>query len=186
MKQSNKPLIKILKWRKVFIIGFVIGLIILIYLFKDLSLQSKRNSVLREDYRNEGIKVSVHYKYYIFQSTLVYDLKSISGTNSMADVFRIFLQFADKVQSKNFNVIELSFNGNVKFKLNGEYYQNLGEEYSWQNPIYTTNHFSQNLRNPDGSSAYPKWTGGWLGVTSKQMEDFNDFHKKWYLEDMQQ
>jgi hypothetical protein len=38
--------------------------------------------------------------------------------------------------------------------------------------------------NPDGSSAYPEWTGGWLGVASKQINDFNDFHSKWYLDDM--
>ena len=32
--------------------------------------------------------------------------------------------------------------------------------------------------------AYPEWTGGLLGVAGKQIEDFNDFHMKWYLEDL--
>jgi hypothetical protein len=33
--------------------------------------------------------------------------------------------------------------------------------------------------------AYPEWTGGALGVLSKQMEDFSDVHDKWYLDDLQ-
>jgi hypothetical protein len=30
-------------------------------------------------------------------------------------------------------------------------------------------------------SAYPERSSGWLGVTAKQFEDVNSFHKKWYL-----
>jgi len=170
--------------RVILFVIILVAILIIIYLFNYINLQSKMSSVLNDDYRNEGIIVSVHYKYYILPSTLVYNLKSISGTNSMADVFRVFLQFADSVKSKKFSIVELQFRGTTKFKLDGEYYNTLGEEYSWQNPIYTINNFPQNLMNLEGSSAYPEWTGGWLGVASKQMEDFNNFHTKWYLEDM--
>ena len=149
-----------------------------------LWLQSQMNDVLKDDPRNNGVEVSVHYGNYVNPSILVYDLKLISNTNSMADVFRVFLQFSEKVQSKKFDVVELSFMGKMKFKIKGEYFQTLGEEYSWQNPIYTIRTFPKNLINLDGSMAYPEWTGGWLGVAEKQMEDFNDFHKKWYLEDI--
>jgi hypothetical protein len=34
---------------------------------------------------------------------------------------------------------------------------------------------------PDGSRAYPTWTGGLLGVAGKQVEQFGDFHKQWYF-----
>ncbi|WP_197530230.1 hypothetical protein [Deferribacter desulfuricans] len=102
----------------------------------------------------------------------------------MADVFRVFLQFAEKMQSKEFKVIELSFKGKTKFKINGDYFRTLGKEYSWQNPVYTMRTFPEHLMNPDGYRAYPEWTGGLLGVLVKQMEEFNDFHKKWYLEDI--
>jgi len=147
-------------------------------------LQSQMNNVLKDDPRNNGVEVSVHYSNYVNSSILIYDLKSISKTNSMADVFRVFLQFSEKVQSKKFDVVELSFMGKTKFKIKGDYFQTLGKEYSWQNPIYTIRTFPKNLINLDGSMAYPEWTGGWLGVAEKQMEDFNDFHKKWYLEDI--
>jgi hypothetical protein len=57
-------------------------------------------------------------------------------------------------------------------------------EHSWQNPIYIVWAFPEHLKNPDGRITHPKWTGGLLGVIKEQIEDFNDFHKKWYLEDI--
>lgn len=171
--------------RTIFLICVVILILTLgIYSLNYLQLQSKMNEVLKQDYRNEGIKISVHYEDYINPSTLVYELKSISGTNSMADVFRVFLQFSEKMKSKKFGTIKLAYKGTTKFIIDGRYFQKLGEEYSWQNPIYTMRTFPENLMNPDGSSAYPVWEGGLLGVLKEQTEDFNDFHKKWYLEDM--
>jgi len=155
-----------------------------IYGLNYFQLQSPMYAVLRGDPRNEGVAVSVHFSNYINSSILVYDLRSISDTNSMTDIFRVFLQFAEKMQSKKFDMVELAFRGRTKFKIRGDYFQTLGKEYSWQNPLYTARTFPENLMNPDGSRAYPKRTGGWLGVVKKQMEDFIDFHKKWYLEDM--
>lgn len=168
----------------IIICAFIIVAAICIYGFNYFQLQSQMNDVLKGDPRNNGVNVSVHFGIYVNSSSLIYDLKSISNTNSMADVFRVFLQFSEKVQSKKFDVVELSFRGKTKFKIKGDYFQTLGKEYSWQNPVYTMRIFPENLINPDGSRSYPEWTGGWLGVALKQMKDFNDFHKKWYLEDI--
>lgn len=155
-----------------------------IYYFNYFQLQSKMDDVLREDPRNYGIDVSVHFENYINPSILVYNLRSVSGGKTILDVFRVFLQLAEKVQSRKFEVVELSFRGKTKFKISGSYFQTLGKEYSWQNPIYTVRTFPEHLMNPDGSKAYSGWIGGLLGVLERQMEDFNDFHKKWYLEDL--
>ena len=166
------------------ICAFILVAAIGIYGFNYFQLQSQMNDVIKGDPRNNGVEVAVHFGNYVNPSVLVYDLKSISGTNSMADVFRVFLQFAKKVQSKQLDVVELSFKGKTKFKINGDYFQTLGKEYSWQNPVYTMRTFPENLMNLDGSRACPEWTGGWLGVAGKQIEDSNDFHKEWYLEDI--
>ena len=72
--------------------------------------------------------------------------------------------------------------GNVKFKITGSYFKKIGQEYSFQNPLYTMRTFPENVINPDGTSAYSTWTGGILGVTEKQLEDFNELNKKWYIE----
>jgi hypothetical protein len=35
----------------------------------------------------------------------------------------------------------------------------------------------------DGDNAFPTWSGGLLGILKEQTEDFNEFHKKWYIND---
>ncbi|MFW6172731.1 MAG: hypothetical protein ACOC5T_03205, partial [Elusimicrobiota bacterium] len=101
-----------------------------------------------------------------------------------ADVFRAFLQFAEKAKNFEFKKVELAFRKDKKFFIEGNYFKKLGEEFSEQNPIYTMRTFPENLKKPNGENAYSKWEGGLLGVTSKQMEDFSDFHKQWYLEQL--
>jgi len=154
-----------------------------VYGFNYARLQSKMNSVINSDARNNGVKVSVHFGHFINTSVLVYDLRSISDSNSIADAFRVFLQFADKSQSEQFEIIELAHKGITKFKIPGDYFQTLGKEYAWQNPVYTMRTFPGHLRRPDGSQAYSEWEGGLLGVATAQVEDFNDFHRKWYIDD---
>jgi len=160
------------------------ALSVAIYGFNYIQLQSKINSVVKADPRNEGIKVTVHFGTYVNPLKLIYNLKSVSATNSMADVFRVFLQFAEKMSSKDFKEVVLAYKGRAKFKIDGAYFQKLGKEYSWQNPVYTMRTFPENLKNLDGAQAYGQWTGGLFGVLKEQMEDFNDFHRKWYFNDM--
>lgn len=87
-----------------------------------------------------------------------YDLRALSGTNSKIDVFRSFVQFAEKMKDKRFDRIELCFRGNTRFTLDGDYFQTLGREYGTQNPVWTMNDFPENLHLPDGSRAYSTWT----------------------------
>src|SRR5665648_755455 len=77
----------VLKMNKFIMIPFIFILVLAIgiYGFNYFSLQSKMNDVLKDDPRNNGVEVSVHYGNYANPSILVYDLKSISNTNSMAD-----------------------------------------------------------------------------------------------------
>ena len=102
----------------------------------------------------------------------------------MTDVFRVFLQFSEKVSDEHFDEVKLCCRGKEKVRIEGSYFLKLGREYFYQNVIYTLRTFHENLMHPDGSSAYPTWTGGTIGVSLKQMEDYSDFHRKWYIEDM--
>lgn len=151
-----------------------------VYGWNYLTLQRKMAEVLDKDPRNKGVEVSVHYKTYVNPSVLVYDLRGVAGTNSRLDVTRVLLQFAAQVKDRKFEKVELAFRGETKFLLDGDYFQKLGREYNFQNPVYTTNHMPENLRLPDGTRAFDTWTGGLLGVSLKQMQDFNDFHERWY------
>ncbi|HZW05336.1 MAG TPA: hypothetical protein VFF58_00370 [Candidatus Nitrosotalea sp.] len=145
-------------------------------------IQADMDTVLRADPRNKGITVSVSDRG--GRSTLTYDLTSVAPTNSMVDVFRVFLQFASAEKDREFKSVQLSFRGNPKFLISGQYFKQLGEEFGAQNPVYTIRTFPGNLMRLDGSRAYPSWAGGLIGVLGKQMEDANDFHRQWWLDDL--
>lgn len=170
--------------KSITVLSVVVLVSLIIYISNYLLLQSKMNEILKGDPRNQGLDISVHYSHYINPNIIVYDVKEVSGNNSMADVFRVFLQFADGTKEKKYTAIELAHNNTTKFILDGESYQVIGNEYSFQNPIYTIRTFPEKLKKPDGTPAYSQWSGGVFGVLQKQMEDFNDVHKKWYLDDM--
>jgi hypothetical protein len=142
------------------------------------------NEVIAADPRNQGIEVRTRYGDYYKPSVLVFDLKNVSATNSSADVFRIFLRYAEVMKEKDFDRVLLSFRGDPKFQLTGDYFKKLGVEFEVQNPVYTMRTFTENVYKIDGSKAFGTWTGGLLGVLNKQMEDFNAFHQQWYRDDV--
>jgi hypothetical protein len=140
------------------------------------------DEVINDDPRNSGIKISVRSQ--AKSSILVYNLQEIDGKNSSSDVFRVFLQFSEKVVDLRFEKVYIAFNGKTKFVLPGDDFNTMGKEYSFQNPIYTMRTFPEKLELVDGSNAYSKWTGGVLAVSNKQIDDFNDFMKKWFLDEI--
>ena len=168
--------------RKIFLSLFTFAICIAASSNEDIQLKAIIDGVIKGDPRNEGIEVNVYAEE--SASILIYDLRGVSDKNSMADVFRVFLQFADKTKEVKYKTIKLAFRNKIKFIIEGEYFQKLGREHSVQNPVYTIRTFPEHLLFPDGKRAYSSWTGGLIGVAQKQMEDFNDFHKKWYLNDL--
>jgi hypothetical protein len=130
--------------------------------------------------RNQGVQVRLHYQNYLNTSVLSFDLR-VSGHNSMADVFRVFLQSAKVLRSHDFQKVELRYRGDIRFLVEGTYFKQLGNEFDFQNPVYTMRTFTSHLYQPDGEKAFSEWTGGWLGVITKEMEQFDEFHKQWYL-----
>lgn len=171
---------KIIKLLLVVGFSFVSTVLLLNYVF----LHKPLSEVVEADSRNEGINVSARYAHYVYPSTLVLDIKSVSGSKSVADVFRVLLQYAERISEKQFDRVELALKGETKFYLSGEYFQKLGEEYGAQNTIYTMRTFPENVYDLDGQRAFSRWSGGLLGVVAKQMEDFEEFHRRWYIEDV--
>lgn len=165
--------------------GVLASALAMVYGVNYFTLQSPMSEILYADPRNKGITVSVHFGKYINPSELVFDLRDVSSLNSRADVSRVLLQYAEALKAKKFERVVLAYNGNNKFHLKGSYFRNLGEEYGTQNPVYTMRTLPENVYELDNTAAFGTWTGGLLGVVGKQMEDFNDFHKRWYLADME-
>lgn len=120
-----------------------------------------------------------HFKLYVQPSTLVIDVAGVSSENSRADLFRVLLQYAERLKDESFDTVVLAFDGDARFVLDGGHFALIGAEYGSQNPVFTMRTFPEHLRLPNGDAAYGTWTGGILGVTGKQMEDFSDFIDRW-------
>lgn len=165
-------------------IGTIVIVVIGIYTFNFVTIILPTINKINEDNRNDGISLDVHYKFYVIPNTLEFDLKKVPSDKAVADIFRVFLQTSYALKDKKFDKVELKCRGTLKFILNGDYFQQLGNEFEEQNPIYTMRTLPENLYNPNGELSYNKWEGGMFGVLGKQMEDFNDFNRKWYMDDM--
>lgn len=147
-------------------------------------VQRHLGAVLEKDVRNAGVRAFAHYGRFVDGGTVVFDLRGIGPKNSMADVFRVLMQFSQALKDRRYGRVELAFRGTTKFVIDGEYFQQLGLEFERQNPVYTIRTFPEHLSRPDGAPAFGQWTGGLLGVLSKQTEDFTTFHRQWYLDDL--
>jgi hypothetical protein len=150
----------------------------------NIHLQSAANRAIKKDYRNSGIEFSAYYKGGFSRSVLVLDLEAVFENNSKLDVFRALLDIAQEMKDESFETVELAHRGTTKFILDAAYFRKLGHERDYQNPAYTIRTFPENLRTLTGGSSYGQWTGGMIGVLTEQMNDFNDFHDKWYLDDL--
>ncbi|WP_116812894.1 hypothetical protein [Steroidobacter cummioxidans] len=169
-------------WQK-FTIAIVAGVVLVLtvnYLFVHRSLAE----AMKEDPRNDGIRAFAHFDYFLVPSSIVFDLRRVDREKSMADVTRLLFQFAQRQESHRYERVTLAYRGEPKFLLEGEYFQTLGKEFGEQNPMYTIRTLPSNLYRPTGEHAFGEWTGGILGVLSRQMEDHNEFHQQWYMRAM--
>lgn len=148
------------------------------------TLQKKISDVLASDSRNQGISVFVHFKWFVNPNVIVFDIRDVQSDKSPMDVSRVLLQFSEKLKNNEYNKVVLSFNGRSKFMLDGGFFKETGTEYGIQNPVYILRSLPQNVYNLDGSQAFSTWTGGLIGVLGKQMEDFTEFHKQWYITEL--
>lgn len=126
-------------------------------------VHSDMRAAISADPRNAGLVVYGYYDKFVVPGTIVVDLRDVSGTNSPVDVFRVLLQFAEKQKTNNYEKVVLSFRGESRFILNGDYFKTLGQEYGTQNPVYTMRTMPENLFNPDGEPALaPGLAASWV------------------------
>jgi len=149
-----------------------------------LGLQRSANQALKRDPRNEGITIWVYYQYGVNPQQVVFDLRDVSGSKSRADVFRALLQFAESKKKRRYRSVILSYRGRPKFVIPGDYFRTLGQEYDFQNPVYTMRTFPSQITGVDGRPVFPPREGGLLYVLKAEIEDFNELHDRWYMRDM--
>ena len=154
-----------------------------IWFFNYVSVNRPLQRVLMIDPRNQVVTARAHFGNWMDVDTLVFDLTGISASATRMDVFRAFLQYAEAMKDRHFARVILSARGTGKFTLDGNYFQELGKEFSTQNPMYTIRTFPIHLAAMDGSKPFSEYEGGILGVLQKEMEQFTEFSDQWYVKD---
>jgi hypothetical protein len=156
-----------------------------VWAFNYVRVNRPLQRVLTTDPRNQVVTAQAHLENWVDLDTLIFDLTSVSANATRMDVFRAFLQYAEAMKDYHFAKVILSARGTNKFSLEGGYFQDLGKEFSTQNPMYTIRTFPIHLVAMDGSKPFSEYEGGILGVLEKEMEQFTEFSDKWYVNDFQ-
>ncbi len=171
--------------RKSFIaLSVVIGVVALIAGLNLTSATLPVRSELAKDPRNKTVAMVAYLGHFVDPATLVVDIRGISGEVSQADVTRGLFQTAVALKEKEFKRVILAHRGTAKFQMEGAFFRSLGQDFdSGQNPVYLTRTLPEHVARLDGTPAFETWTGGLFGVVAKQMEDFGDLHKAWWLND---
>ena len=156
---------------------------IYIHAFDCFSINKLATSSIEEDSRNFGLSLSVQCENFLNPKIVAIDVTEVGPDKSTADVFRVLFQIAENLEGKQFDKVYLTSKGTKKFYIEGEYFEELGSSFSYQNPVYLLRTFPENTFLLDGKNAFPTWTGGLIGVTAKQMEDLNNLARDWFIED---
>jgi hypothetical protein len=126
-----------------------------VYGLNNLQLQSKMDFVILMDSRNKGVEVAVYYDSPFNYRAIVYDMKGVSGDKSFADIFRVFLQFAERMRDSDL-LREDCLLRPVKYILTGEDFKLVGLQYPLgENSIYIIRTFPEKLLLPNGRNVSP-------------------------------
>ena len=132
----------------------------------------------------DEITIASYYRFGVVPDSIVFDLRHVGWDASGALILGRFFAFAEEFKDREFREIRLAYKGKTKFILDGSDFNEIGQENSWQNPVYTIRTFPEKLRTPDGMKAYSSVSGGVLGVLSVQMNNVNEIARDWYLDEM--
>lgn len=149
-----------------------------------ISLNHPLQEVIAEDPRNAGVEAWGYHRFLINPQVATFDLREVSPSNSRLDVTRTLFQYAEQLKDRHFDRVILAYQGEDRFIIDGDYFQQVGRDYAFQKPAYMLRTLPENIRTLDGQRAYSQWRGGMLGVLNRQLEDLNQFHDDWYLDDL--
>ncbi|MEI6640389.1 MAG: hypothetical protein WCL10_00030 [Novosphingobium sp.] len=131
----------------------------------------------------EGSTTVAYRRWLISPNQIVFDVWSVDGSQSMVAMDRRLFKAAEALKDSSYESVVLAYHGQTRLLMDGKTFQEIGANRQTENPIYTMRTMQEHIYNPDGSPAFGTWTGGWLGVMGKQLEDHNEFHKRWWVND---
>jgi hypothetical protein len=139
-------------------------------------------SALNADSRHQGISIWAYYRFGLVPTSMVVDVRSFEEGKLSIDVIRVLYQIAERMKDREFNEIRLAYRGHTRFLLDAKYFHRIGQEYAFQDPVYTIQNLPEHLYLPAGTRAFDNSSGERLGVMTP-MQDFSTFIEAWFLRD---
>lgn len=125
--------------------------------------------------------VVTYRRWLVSPSQIVVDVWHADSNGSMADMDRLLFKSAEALKQRQYDGVVLAYHGVGRLILDGSHFRTIGQEFAYQNPVYTMRTLTEHVANMDGSPAFGTWTGGWLGVLSHQVDDHNKLHEQWWV-----
>ena len=160
------------------IVAFIVLALLCVWLTNLVIVGRPLQAAMLKDTRNAGIRTSAHLQHFVNLNVLVFNLQGVSAQNSRLDALRVFLLFAEQEKTRKFTAVQLECQGQSRFILKGDYFQQLGREYQDQNPVYTIRTLAENVYNLDGRAAFGPSGGGLAGLTD-ELTQFTNFMDSW-------
>jgi hypothetical protein len=161
-----------LRNKKLIFVGTPLVAALIGYSANLLLLQEPVNDILKENAAFEGMEVSAHYQYYVIPGVVVYDLEGLSVRQTPLDVQTALLEFAKKVKEKRYSRIDLAYQGERKFSIDGASFMKLGHEYANRNFDYVLYKLPRLFRGNDGAP-----------LNGTERDALLEFHRQWYGQD---
>lgn len=127
--------------------------------------------------------VVAYRRWLLSPTSIVVDVRGVAPSASMAGMDRNLFKAAEALKDRSYDTVVLAHGGAGKFIMSGSAFKTIGEEQSYQNPVYVVRTMQQDIKNMDGTPAFPALHGGWLGVLGAEMEQHQDLHQRWWVQD---
>jgi hypothetical protein len=123
-------------------------------------LQRPLAQVVDADARNDGIRVAVHYRYFVDPRSIVYNLQEVRAGATPEDVTRMLAQFASLKKDSTFSAVRLRWQGKDRFLLTGDGFRRL---------------------DPNASATLPP---GLATPNGMRPDSFIAWHRAWYIDEL--
>ena len=162
--------------KKLVFVGTPLVAAIIGYSANLILVQQPMNQVLKENSAFAGMEVSAHYEYWVVPGVVVYDLRQLGVRQTPIDVHTAFLEFAKKMRAKKLERVDLSYKGTTKFSMDGNSFQQVGNEYAKRNFDYVLYKLPRLFHSV--SNAAPPARAG-----ETDRDALLQFHRQWYGND---
>jgi hypothetical protein len=164
--------------------SLLIVCVVIIWGLNRVFINGPLQRVVQNDPRNHSVQATAHWRWWVDPNVVIFDIQGLTGSASRIDVFRVFSQFAEAMKDRRYSRVILASQGQSKFILDGMYFQELGNQYSTEKPMYIMREFPTWVSTASGNHPFHEPNGGLLVMLADTVQQFTELSNEWYWNDL--